>query len=359
MQGAVPYWGANGIVDRVERSLFNEELVLLGEDGAPFDNPYAAVAFLVSEPVWVNNHIHVLRPRLDTEARYLNYALNTVDWMLHVSGSTRLKLTQDDMMRALVPVWPPEEQRSIADFLDTETARIDALITKKRRMIELLEERAGVVRANTFSNLGRWRLKRVLRAPMAYGVLVPQFVDTAVGVPMARIGSLTADGTVASDRLTFVDPAQGLEFRRTKADVGDLVLSVVGSMGRSAVVDASSAGINMNRALARLQPIPDLPTRLLWHWTQTRLFMDQALLATGGGTAQPTLNLGALAEFDVGLTDDRSAWGDVLEKLESQLAPITAISVPLHAQLALLQEHRQALITAAVTGELDLPGAAA
>lgn len=61
MQGNYPYWGANGIVDYVNEWIFDENLVLLGEDGAPFFEPFKDVAFIVSGKIWVNNHIHVLR----------------------------------------------------------------------------------------------------------------------------------------------------------------------------------------------------------------------------------------------------------------------------------------------------------
>lgn len=124
--GDYPYWGANGVVDTVGEYLFDEDLVLLGEDGAPFDVPGRDVAFRVDGKVWVNNHIHVLRPTPTTDPQFLAYALNAVDWMPLVSGATRLKLTQDDMMRARIPAWALDEQRPIADYLDTETARIDA-----------------------------------------------------------------------------------------------------------------------------------------------------------------------------------------------------------------------------------------
>ena len=61
--GPYPYWGAGSITDYVDKYLFDEELVLLGEDGAPFFDYTRPVAFLINEKVWVNNHIHVLKPK--------------------------------------------------------------------------------------------------------------------------------------------------------------------------------------------------------------------------------------------------------------------------------------------------------
>ncbi len=140
MQGDYPYWGATSIVDHVDRWLFDEELVLLGEDGAPFFDRTKSVAFRVSGKIWVNNHAHVLRPQRDISAAFLAQALNCVDYRAFIDGTTRDKLTQGDMDSISVQCPPLPEQRAIAAFLDRETARIDALISKVRNAIELLKE---------------------------------------------------------------------------------------------------------------------------------------------------------------------------------------------------------------------------
>lgn len=145
MQGDIPYWGANGIVDHVDKWLFDEPLVLLGEDGAPFFDRLKQVAFPVEGKVWVNNHAHVLRPAKDVLPELLAHMLNATDYRGFIDGSTRDKLTQGDMSDIPIVLPPVSEQRAIADFLDRETGRIDALIEKKRRLIELLEEKRSAL----------------------------------------------------------------------------------------------------------------------------------------------------------------------------------------------------------------------
>jgi len=140
MQGEYPYWGANSIVDYVDQWLFDEELVLLGEDGAPFFDRTKPVAFCVTGRIWVNNHAHVLRPRRQIAAQFLTHALNCADYRAFIDGTTRDKLTQGDMNVISIQCPPLDEQRAIAAFLDHETARIDALIAKVRKAIELLKE---------------------------------------------------------------------------------------------------------------------------------------------------------------------------------------------------------------------------
>ncbi|RRV16664.1 restriction endonuclease subunit S [Pseudomonas sp. s199] len=144
-QGDIPYWGANAVMDYVDEAIFDEELLLVGEDGAPFLDPLKPVAFHSSGPVWPNNHIHVLRPNRPEWVRFLVYAMNSADYANYIEGSTRQKLNQSRLMGMPVS-WPSyEEQTQIARFLDHETARIDALIEEQQRLIELLKEKRQAV----------------------------------------------------------------------------------------------------------------------------------------------------------------------------------------------------------------------
>lgn len=146
MKGDVPYWGANGVVDSVSRALIDGPIVLLGEDGAPFFDSLKDKAFFVDEPIWPNNHIHVLRPASNVLGRYLAYALNSTDYASFIEGSTRDKLTQSQMTSIPVALPPLGEQDTIVEFLDRETAEISALIAKQNGLIATLrEERAATI----------------------------------------------------------------------------------------------------------------------------------------------------------------------------------------------------------------------
>ena len=144
-QGDIPYWGANAIMDYVDEAIFDEELLLVGEDGAPFLDPYKPVAFHSSGPVWPNNHIHVLRPNKPEWVRFLVYFMNAADYANYIEGSTRQKLNQSRLMGMPVS-WPSQlEQTQIARFLDHETARIDALIEEANTGVVLLKERRSAL----------------------------------------------------------------------------------------------------------------------------------------------------------------------------------------------------------------------
>ena len=139
MQGEYAYWGANTIIDHVDQYLFDEDLVLLGEDGAPFFDRIRDVAFYVSGKVWVNNHAHVLRPR-GIVPRFLAHVLNCVDYAEYVGGATRDKLTQQAMKSIPIQLPPHDEQESICSFIAEATEPIMTSIGKAQREIELIRE---------------------------------------------------------------------------------------------------------------------------------------------------------------------------------------------------------------------------
>src|SRR5690554_1718956 len=141
MQGDIPYWGANCIIDYVNDWLIDGEVVLLGEDGAPFFDKYKDVAFYSNGRIWPNNHVHVLRALQSINAKLLTYILNTVDYSNYIKGSTRDKLTQAEMKNIFIQLLPVREQKAIVNFLGQKTNKIDSLIADKEKLIELLQEK--------------------------------------------------------------------------------------------------------------------------------------------------------------------------------------------------------------------------
>lgn len=126
-QGLIPYYGANGQAGWIDDFLFNEYLVLLGEDAIDFLDPSARKAYLVSGPSWVNNHAHVLRAVIDkVDSYFLAESLNKVDYSQYVSFGTRSKLTQGSMNGITIPLPPLSEQKRIVDLISSVDSYIES-----------------------------------------------------------------------------------------------------------------------------------------------------------------------------------------------------------------------------------------
>ena len=133
------YYGASGVIDKVENCIFDEPLILIGEDGANLYLRSTPLAFKATGKYWVNNHAHVLRPK-HGNIDYLTNMLESLDYIHYITGAAQPKLTSDNLMNITVITPPPLEQDRIANFLDRKAGQIDQLITAEQRKIELLKE---------------------------------------------------------------------------------------------------------------------------------------------------------------------------------------------------------------------------
>ena len=373
MQGEFPYWGANSIVDYIDRWLFDEELVLLGEDGAPFFDRNREVAFTVNGKVWVNNHAHVLRPRSQVHAPFLSSVLNCVDYAAFIDGTTRDKLTQGDMNVIPIQVPPLPEQRAIAAFLDLETAKIDSLVAKKERLIELLQEKrtALISRAVTkgldpnmpMKDSGvKWlgeipahwdvkRLKHLLRAPLQYGANEPSNHIDPDSPRYIRITDIREDGTLWDETFRSIPQeiaqpyllAEGdLLFARSGATVGK-TFNYRPSWGKAAY-----AGYLVRARLDDHLTESDF----VEYFTHSQEYKDWIL----GNLIQSTIqNVSAeryasLAVPLPPLVDQRA----ISKHLHSETAKLDALVAKVHEAIDCLRELRAALISAAVTGKIDV-----
>ena len=134
-EGKYPYYGANGIQDYVNDYIFDDELVLLAEDGGNFGSKEKPIAYRVSGKCWVNNHAHVLKPKEEIDVDYLCYSLMfyKVDGM--INGATRKKLTQTAMKKMKIPLRNIVEQKKIVQQLN----KIIEIREKAKKELNLLD----------------------------------------------------------------------------------------------------------------------------------------------------------------------------------------------------------------------------
>lgn len=243
--GSVPYHGASGVTGYVDQALFDGPLVLLGEDSAPFFDPMRDVAFFHDGPLWAGNHVHVLRPRMGMDGRFMAHALNTVSFGAYVEGTTRPKLTRVRMNGLPVPCPPLRRQHVIARALDHYMDHID------RQLREL------DVQATAADEYGH---AMICHAVLSGGAAWPGPVP-AHGVvrPLGSVFDIVGGGTPATgnaacwgDDVAWLTPAdlpagppawvargaRGLSAaglaacRATRVDAGALVISIRAPVGR-------------------------------------------------------------------------------------------------------------------------------
>ncbi|MFJ8206125.1 restriction endonuclease subunit S [Micromonospora chalcea] len=179
-QGSVPYYGATGQVGFIDKSIFDEDLVLLGEDGVQFFDPVRPKAYLISGPAWVNNHAHVLRPLRLIDREYLCHYLNQFNYRGFVNGTTRLKLTRASLNEIPVLLAPFAEQRRIVAALGDHFTWLNRGMGGVARLQGRLELIVGRLKESSVNGTARSRRDP---ATSGMGVIEPGISSTRVRKP--------------------------------------------------------------------------------------------------------------------------------------------------------------------------------
>ena len=242
--GPYPYYGANGIQDYVADYIFDDELVLLAEDGGNFGSKEKPIAYRVSGKCWVNNHAHVLKPKAGLDVDYLCYSLMFYDVTGLVNGATRQKLNQADMRKMEIPLPSLDEQRRIAAVLD----KVSDLIAKRREQLRKLDE---LVKARFVEMFGdplldsgkypKVPLGSLTEVGSSKRIFEKEYVSEGVPfyrtkeiVELSKGNRITTELFITRERYDEICREYGVP------QTGDLLISAVGTIGVIWIVDGKN-----------------------------------------------------------------------------------------------------------------------
>lgn len=352
--GSVPYYGAAGPVGTIDRAIFDESLILLGEDGVQFFEPNKRKAYLIEGPAWVNNHAHVLRARPTIDRRFLTHFLNVADYRGYANGTTRLKLTQAAMRQIPVPVPDLREQRRIVDLLEDHLTRLDAgdegLAVAQRRLVAL--DRAALDRSFGLSGEGVALADLVddISAGKSFGATNAPAADDEWGI--IKVSAMTwgefrpeENKAVAEDRIDH----------RFEIKPGDLLVSRANTssyVGASVLVGDVRPRLLLSDKSLRVTPSPGVDPAWLWRALQAPSARRQISdLATGTKDSMRNISQGALKSIRLPLhhPDEQAA---ALATYRSALESIRKTQQTLEAQSRNSSALRRAVQDSAFSGRL-------
>lgn len=145
MQGEYPYYGASGIIDYIDDFIFEDDLVLVSEDGANLLTRSTPIAFVARGKYWVNNHAHILRPK-DSSLIYWAEVIERQDLSLYVTGSAQPKLTAEALGAVKIAVPPTELERvAIEKYILNIDIALGSLLSQAILGVQLLQERRSAL----------------------------------------------------------------------------------------------------------------------------------------------------------------------------------------------------------------------
>ena len=209
-KGDYPYYGANGVQDYVADFIFDDELVLLAEDGGNFGSKDRPIAYRVSGKCWVNNHAHVLKPKECINVDYLCYSLMFYDTTGIVNGATRQKLTQASMRRMSIPMVSMDEQKEIV----LKLSKVETLISQRKEQLIKLDE------------LVKSRFIEMFGDPV---INDKNWIIDTLGNYMTTLTDFSANGSyelLDSNVVMYDEPNYAIMVRTTDLESGDLTSGV-------------------------------------------------------------------------------------------------------------------------------------
>ena len=273
-----------------------------------------------------------------------------------------------------IPFPPPSEQRTIAAFLDRETAKLDALIAKKQRLIELLHEKRAALISHAVTKgldpsvpmrdsgvawLGEipahWgvTLLKYITHEVTVGIVVTPakyYVDD--GIPCLRSLNVR-EGQLRDTDLVYVSEESNRLLSKSVIHKGDLVAVRTGQPGTTAVVDDVFDGANCIDLII-IRQSPKFVSQFMMYLANSD-FAKKQFASGAAGAIQQHFNIETAKNLIV-LVPPYKEQDQITGYLDSQTTKINELVAKNHQLIDVLQEYRTALISAAVTGKIDVRG---
>lgn len=317
-----------------------------------------------SDDLVVSTGFAVVTPGPDIEPRYLGWALQSndvIDEIVARSVGVSYPAINPSVLGSIaVPIPARREQRAIADYLDRETARLDALIEKKVEMVRLARERfsAQVVAQTSREGGPLVPIRRLVSAITTGSRDWSDLVLDGDGyfIRATNLSRHSTDPDLALEKLARLESPKTAEARRAMLQPGDVLVCVTGYPGSIAYWNGDVAPAFVSQHVAALRPAAGT----LGLWMAFALLAPSVQAQIGarqyGGTKQG-LGLNDLKELRVAVASPNQQ-AAVAAELAGAQSGTDALVADCNRQMALLREKRQALITAGVTGQIAFSGAA-
>jgi|JI7StandDraft_1071085.scaffolds.fasta_scaffold01101_7 type I restriction enzyme S subunit len=340
--------------------------------------PYLAKTLVATASGEAVGDFLVMRPTEAANSRFLAYLLRSSEVISIIDGSTfgsKMPRASWDFVGAMpTPLPSPQEQQAIVSFLDRETIKIDALVEEQRRLIDLLEEKRQTVVSQTVTKgldlavpmkqsgvdwLGQvpahWgisRLRYVTRpgASITYGIVQagPHIED---GIPYIKTSDMSGQA-LPLEGYARTTAEIDASYARSKVAAGDLVIAIRASVGKCLPVPAQLDGANLTQGTARIAPGDLVDAEFLLAYINAQPVQTYLNSVSKGATFKE-ITIDTLRKTPVLLPPlaEQRAIGSQVRALTEQFQELIDGA---EAAEALLLERRSALISAAVTGKIDV-----
>lgn len=352
--GKIPYYGATGQVGWIDDYLFDEELVLLGEDGAPFLDAYKDKAYIIKGKSWVNNHAHVLKAKNGLNNKFLLHLLNNLNYHDYVTGTTRLKLNQARMIS--IPIILPSlpEQTLIVQEIEKQFTRLDASVKSLKSVKQKLEVYRKAVLKKAFEKKESWEEKKISEVcEIKGGKRVPKgekFSESITKHPYLRVVDFE-NYSINQKNLCYLDDSLYNKISRYVIYDNEVYISIAGTIGRVGIIPSNLNGANLTENAAKLTNLKDVEPKLLMYYLSSPHARELISFSTKS-TSQPKLALFRIGNLSFNFPKSKEEQTLIVQEIESKFSVIDKIEQVVEASLEKAEKLRKSILKSAFEGKL-------
>ncbi|MDD5861858.1 MAG: restriction endonuclease subunit S [Prevotella sp.] len=332
VSGIYPYYGASGIIDYVNKYIFDGDYILLGEDGANIIDRNSPLAFEVHGKCWINNHAHVLSPGRGINLTYLTYFLESQNYEAYNTGTAQPKLNRDKCN--IIPISIPTEieQRRIA----TSLSDVDALISAIEKKIE----KKKLIKQGAMQQL----LTGKKRLPGYEG----EWVEKRLGeVSDIKTGSSNAQDANPNGKYPFFIRSEKVE--RSDKYIFDCEAILIPGEGKiGEVFHYINGKFDCHQRVYKISNFKEIEGKYIFHYMRYK-FKEHAMKQTVKATVD-SLRLPLIQSFNMRVPSDISEQRAIASVLSNMDSEITA----LERKRDKLKEVKQGMMQQLLTGKIRL-----
>lgn len=356
--GEYPYYGASGIVDYVAGYIFDEDTLLISEDGANLLARSTPIAFPASGKYWVNNHAHILRFESVTTQRFVELYLESIPLDDYITGAAQPKLNQKALNSIPIPVPPLAEQQRIVGLLDEAFAGLAAAQANAEKNLQNARALFESYLQSVFTQCGEgWvdkTLEDVLAVQPQNGWSPPAANHAEAGTPVLTLSSVTGF-IFRADRIKYTSAAtnpgnrywvKNGDFLITRSNTPELV-------GHVAIASEIEEPTIYPDLIMRMNPDPAKAlTEFLYYQLRTPALREEIRSrAQGANPTMKKLNNGAVRTLPISLPP-LIEQGQIVAKLEALAAETQRLESLYQKKLTALAALKKSLLHQAFSGAL-------
>lgn len=366
------YYGASGVIDKIDDYICEGEKILIGEDGANLKMRTLPLIYIASGKYWVNNHAHILYPKNDNNLHFFAHQMESIDYENFITGSAQPKLSQENLNNVLLIEPPAYEQKAIAVFLDEKCEKIDKVIGEIEEQIQVLEDyKKSLITETVTKSLDKnvpmkdsgvdyigkipekWNIIRLkhfsyMKGRIGWqGLSSDEFIDEG---PYLVTGTDFKDGEVQWDRCYHISQKRYNEAWQIQLKIGDLLVTKDGTIGKLAYIHFLPDNASLNSHLLLIRPLKNKYTNKFLYWVlSSQLFKTYYELASTGAIMD-SLSQEKIGNFSFAIPeiDEQKQIADYLDKECTKIDKTINDKIE---QLETIKEYKKSLIYEYVTGK--------